>query len=87
MTILYTISDLRRAILLSAIVGSWLVSFNQGSAILAGEFGSFLYLKIFLDYCTPFTVSSITGILRNRSDALKTKPGTESNAKLNKTPP
>ncbi len=68
MTIIYTKSDLKRALLLSAIVGSWLVTFNQGSIIVAGQFSGILFLRIFLDYATPFTVSSVTGILRNRSD-------------------
>lgn len=66
--IIYRRGDLVRALLLPSIVGSWLVSFNQGSFILAGEFGAILYLRILLDYATPFTVSSLTAILRNRSD-------------------
>jgi len=73
MKVIYRKPDLKRALLLSVIVGSWLVSFNQGSAILAGQFNPILYLRIFLDYATPFCVSSVTGILRNRSDALKAR--------------
>jgi hypothetical protein len=69
--IIYRRSDLKRALLLASIVGSWLVSFNQGSAILAGTFGALLYLRILLDYLTPFTVSSVTAILRNWSDRKK----------------
>ncbi len=64
----YRKTDFERATLLSSMVGSWLVFFNQGSAILNGAFNSILYLRIFLDYATPFTVSSVTSILRNRSD-------------------
>jgi hypothetical protein len=78
MRIIYSTSDLKRAAVLCAVVGSWLVSFNQGSAILTGQFGLLLYLRIFLDYSTPFVVSSVTGILRNRSDALKFKSQIES---------
>ncbi|MDA4128195.1 MAG: hypothetical protein OK422_01825 [Thaumarchaeota archaeon] len=67
----YRKEDFKRALLLASIVGSWLVLFNQGSAILDGSFNALLYLRIFLDYGTPFTVSSVTSILRNRSDAKK----------------
>jgi hypothetical protein len=67
----YHRADIKRAVLLCAIVGSWLVAFNQGSTILGGgTFPGILYIKIFLDYATPFTVSSVTSILRNRSDRL-----------------
>lgn len=68
---LYRRADLKRAVLLASIVGSWLVFFNQGSAILLGVFTPILYLRILLDYATPFTVSSLTGILRNRNDRLR----------------
>jgi hypothetical protein len=71
MALIYRLEDLKRALLLSGIVGSWLVTFNQGSAILEHLFTNVLYLRIFLDYATPFTVSSVTGILRNWSDEKK----------------
>ncbi len=61
-------SDFKRAVLLAAIVGTWYVSFNQGSAILDGVFNGVLYLRILLNYATPFAVSSCTSILRNKSD-------------------
>ena len=78
--------DIKRAILLCAIVGSWLVAFNQGSAILAGGvFPSILYLRIFLDYATPFTVSSVTSILRNRSDRLNEEKKSKINEKADMT--
>jgi hypothetical protein len=68
--LIYGKQDLKRALLLSCIVGSWLVALNQGSAIIEGQFVSILYLRIFLDYATPFAVSSLTSCLRNRSDML-----------------
>ncbi len=74
-TRLYHLNDFKRALLLCAIVGSWLVFFNQGSAILDESNNNILYLRIFLDYATPFTVSSLTGVLRNRNE-------TKSNAKV-----
>jgi len=58
-----------RALLLSGIVGSWLVAFNQGGVILGGQIDGVLFLRILLNYATPFTVSSFTGILRNWSDS------------------
>ncbi len=64
----YRRADLRRALILCAIVGSWLVSLNQGSEILAESMSAILYVRIFLDYATPFTVSSLTSMMRNRSD-------------------
>jgi len=71
MTLLtYGRADLKRALFLSGIVGSWLVALNQGTGILQGAFDGILYLRIFLDYATPFTVSSCTSLLRNRSDRL-----------------
>ncbi len=61
--------DLRRALILCGIVGSWLVAINQGSGILAGSFDSLLYFRVFLDFATPFTVSSLTAIMRNRANS------------------
>ena len=67
---IYHINDFKRALFLCAIVGSWLVFFNQGSALLGGSYNGMLYVRILLDYATPFTVSSLTSVLQNRSDAI-----------------
>jgi len=64
----YRRTDFVRALLLSGIVGSWLVALNQGGVILDGRIDGVLFLRILLNYATPFTVSSFTGILRNWSD-------------------
>jgi len=70
-------ADFKRALFLSGVVGSWLVAVNQGTAIGNGAFDGTLYLRIFLDYATPFAVSSCTSLLRNRSGRLaKSKPET-----------
>ncbi len=61
----YTQGDLKRALLLCGIVGSWLVVINQGSELVAGKITGLLYLRIVLDYATPFAVSSLTGVMRN----------------------
>jgi len=69
---MYSKGDFGRALFLCSIVGTWLVALYQGAAILSGNWSLTLYLQVFLDYATPFTVSSITGLLRNRSDIAKT---------------
>ncbi len=69
----YNGGDLKRAVALCVIVGSWLVALNQGSELEAGHFTSTLYLRVILDYATPFVVSSLTGIMRNVSDRSKRK--------------
>ena len=64
----YGLGDFKRALLLCVLVGTWLALVNQGNEIADGRLSTVLYLKVFLDYATPFGVSSLTGILRNRSD-------------------
>ncbi len=68
----YTRGDLKRALALCWLVGTWLVLVNQGSELAAGKFSWLLYLRILLDYATPFAVSSFTGVLRNWSEHEKT---------------
>ena len=68
---IYRVGDFKRALLLCGIVGTWLVALNQGSEILAGRASATLYLRIVLDYATPFAVSSFTGVLRNWSERKK----------------
>lgn len=69
----YTLGDIKRALVLCGIVGTWLVLVNQGTELAAGEFSGTLFSRIFIDYSTPFAVSSITGILRNLSDRPKNR--------------
>jgi hypothetical protein len=64
---MYYKADFKRALLLGGVVGSILVMINQLTVILYGPITNLLYLRICLDYATPFTVSSITAILHNRS--------------------
>ncbi len=73
MLIPYSGGDLKRAVALCVIVGSWLVALNQGSELQAGHFTLTLYLRVILDYATPFIVSSLTGMMRNVSDRSKTR--------------
>lgn len=67
----YSKSDLKRALFLCGLVGTWLVVLNQGSELASGKLSVTLYLRVVLDYLTPFVVSSFTGVLRNRSDRSK----------------
>ncbi len=67
----YGIGDFRRALALCLVVGTWLVAINQGGELLTGRLNVTFYLRVFLDYATPFAVSSLTGIMRNRSDRTK----------------
>ena len=64
----YGIGDFKRALILCGIVGTWLVAVNQGSELASGHLGVTLYQRIVLDFATPFAVSSLTAVLRNRSD-------------------
>ena len=63
--------DFKRAVFLSAVVGTWLVALNQGSEILADRLSLVLAARVFLDYATPFAVSSLTAMMRNRSDRVQ----------------
>ncbi len=63
--------DLKRAFALCGFVGTWLAHVNQGNELVAGDLSGTLYLRILLDYLTPFAVSSPTGVLRNWSDRKK----------------
>ena len=66
---LYTKDDLRVAVLIAAVVGSWLVAINQGHALLSGQSVVSIYPQLFLNFATPFLVSTFTSILRNRRKA------------------
>ncbi len=58
---------LQRTGLISLVVGTWLTLFNLGDLILLGDVDSWLFLKIFLNYITPFIVAN-AGLL-SRQDA------------------
>ena len=75
---LYTWADCKRAFLIAAIVGSVLVLINQTGAIVQGSFDTLLYLRIGLNYATPFTVSSFTSLLHHRSAIAQRKTATTS---------
>ena len=57
---------LRRTITVALIVGTWLTVFNHGDELLRGDFGLRLASKIALDYLTPFVVSNVGLLARQR---------------------
>ena len=61
----YGRGDLRRALIICGLVGTWLVVLNQGYELASGRFTGTIQLRILADYVTPFAVSSLTGIMRN----------------------
>lgn len=52
-------AHLRRTGAIALVVGSWLTLFNQGDAILAGDAGAGLWVKVTLNYLTPFVVANL----------------------------
>ncbi|MDA8149574.1 MAG: hypothetical protein M0041_00330 [Nitrospiraceae bacterium] len=50
---------LKKTGLTTIIVGSWLSAFNQGTNILSQQFSHGIWVKILLNYLTPFVVANI----------------------------
>lgn len=57
---------LRRTVLIALIVGTWLTAFNHGDELLRGGLDARLAAKIALDYLTPFIVSNVGLLARQR---------------------
>lgn len=60
----------KRSLKVSLIVGTILVSINQGDLLLSGEAGRDLFWKIPMTYCVPYAVStyaSVDALLRGTS--------------------
>ena len=76
MSELYGSSSLKRCLLISAIVGTILVSINQGPAFfLAPRGGLDLLARVVLNYLVPFSVASVTAVMANRAHRRKSPPG------------
>ncbi len=60
-------AHLRRTGTLALVVGTWLTLFNQGGAIWTGELGAGLWIKLTLNYLTPFVVANL-GLLSKTSE-------------------
>ena len=57
---------LRRTALVALVVGTWLTAFNHGDELLRGGLDMRLAAKIALDYLTPFIVSNVGLLARQR---------------------
>jgi len=66
---------LRRSLIIAVIVGTILITINQGNVILGGDFPPSLYWKIPITYCVPFCVAT-TGALLNARTVLPTPEAT-----------
>ncbi len=64
----YGSKDLKRCLLISAIVGTILVSINQGPAFFLALRGDLDTLaRVVLNYIVPFSVASVSAITANRA--------------------
>ncbi|AOU99639.1 hypothetical protein BI364_08865 [Acidihalobacter yilgarnensis] len=59
-------AHLKRTLLITAIVGSWLTLFNLGDRLMMGDITAWIWLKVSLNYLTPFIVSNL-GLLSYRA--------------------
>ncbi|MCA1813183.1 MAG: hypothetical protein LC624_04435 [Halobacteriales archaeon] len=67
----YTWADLRRSLVISAVVGTILVSINQGPrAFLAPPAEVVVLSRMLLNYVVPFSVASVSALLANRARAV-----------------
>lgn len=51
---------------IALVVGTWLTLFNHGDMILAGELGQQMFVKVSLNYLTPFFVANLGLLSRER---------------------
>jgi hypothetical protein len=58
---------LRRTGFITLIVGIWLTVFNQGDVFWASELDGWLWIKVALNYLTPFVVANL-GLLSKESE-------------------
>lgn len=60
-------AHLRRTGGVALVVGTWLTLFNQGGVIWSGESSVGLWVKVALNYLTPFVVANL-GLLSRESE-------------------
>jgi hypothetical protein len=58
-------AHLRRTLLITLLVGSWLTAFNLGDVLITDPVNSMVLIKIGLNYLTPFLVANL-GLLSHR---------------------
>lgn len=44
---------------IALVIGTWLILFNHGDMIIAGELGRQMTVKLFFNYLTPFVVANL----------------------------
>ena len=72
----YGSKDLKRCLLISAVVGTTLVSINQGPAFfLAPRSDLDTLARVVLNYLVPFSVASIGAIMANRAHRRESPKG------------
>lgn len=72
----YRPRDLRRCLLISAMVGTVLVSINQGPAFFLSPLRDATPLgRVALNYLVPFTVASVSAWMANRAHRLQRTEG------------
>ena len=59
----------KRAIIISIVVGSILVTINQGEIIYEGKAGWFTVLHILLNLIVPYAVSTVSSVLAISDEA------------------
>ena len=59
---------LRRTGSIALVVGTWLTLFNQGDVIWAGQLSSWIWIKVGLNYLTPFVVANLGLVSRQRGE-------------------
>ena len=63
-------AHLRRTGATALVVGTWLTVFNQGGVFWTGELDGWLWIKVALNYLTPFVVANL-GLLSRQSEESK----------------
>ena len=66
MRIVFTPVHLQRTLLIAFVIGSWLNLFNHGDELLHGIMNAHLAAKLALNYLTPFVVSNVGLLARQR---------------------
>lgn len=78
MSDLYSSVDLKRCLLISAVVGTILVSINQGPAFfLAPQGGLDTLARVLLNYLVPFSVATVSAMMANRAHGKESSEGSD----------
>ena len=60
-------AHLRRTGFIALLVGTWLTVFNQGDMLWAGQLSLGFWIKVTLNYLTPFVVANL-GLLSSEKE-------------------